>query len=270
MKAIVITPIGPLMAEPRPDCERTDEALAGMVVELGERRDEYVKATTEYGYTGYIPKACLLEDELQSCDWAGRTLRQVTRAALDVMAEPRVQSWTLETLPRGARLFELDRQQGWSRVELPDGRQGYARASGLGTRPETPWQQRDAMELRSDLARTALSYRGTQYRWGGKTPWGIDCSGLCSMAYLLQGIMIYRDADVRPGYPIHEIGMDRIGQGDLLFFPGHVALYLGDGRYVHATAAVGSDGVVVNSLRPGDPDFREDLFSSVTMVGSLF
>ncbi|MFR1760170.1 MAG: hypothetical protein ACLSX2_10735, partial [Christensenellaceae bacterium] len=46
--------------------------------------------------------------------------------------------------------------------------------------------------------------------------------------------------------------------------------YLGDGRYVHATAAEGSDGVVVNSLRPGDPDFREDLFSSVTMVGSLF
>ena len=90
------------------------------------------------------------------------------------------------------------------------------------------------------------------------------------MAYLLQGVMIYRDADIRPGYPIHEISMDRIGQGDLIFFTGHVALYLGDGRYVHATAAEGSDGVVVNSLRPEDPDFREDLFSKITMVGSLF
>ncbi len=270
MKATVITPIGPLMAKPRPDCERADETLAGMVVELGERHNGYVQATAEYGYSGFIPEACLMEDEAQTTAWAERAPCQVTRATLDVMAEPRVQSWTMITLPRGARLAVLDRQKGWAKVALPDGRQGYARASGLEPRPETPWQRRDVMELRSSLARTALSYRGTQYRWGGKTPWGIDCSGLCSMAYLMQGIMIYRDADIRPGYPIHEISMDRIGQGDLLFFPGHVALYLGDGRYVHATAAEGSDGVVVNSLRPDDPDFREDLFSSVTMVGSLF
>ena len=106
------------------------EALAGMVVELGERRDEYVKATTEYGYTGYIPKACLLEDELQSCDWAGRTLRQVTRAALDVMAEPRVQSWTLETLPladyqKASPLFQEDLYTAISLDTCVQGRTSY-------------------------------------------------------------------------------------------------------------------------------------------------
>lgn len=270
MKATVITPIGPLMSEPSADCERADEALAGMVVELGESRNGYVKATTEYGYTGYMPERCLMMDEVKSRAWAERPLRQITRAALDVMAEPRVQARILNTLPRGARLAELDRRQGWAAVELPDGRQGYVRASGLAPRPDTPWQHRSVWELRSDLARNALAYMGVQYRWGGKTPWGIDCSGLCSMAYLLAGVIIYRDADIRPDYPIHEIAMERIGQGDLIFFPGHVALYLGDGRYIHATAAEGSDGVVVNSLRPDDSDFREDLYTSVTMVGSLF
>lgn len=59
---------------------------------------------------------------------------------------------------------------------------------------------------------------------------GIDCSGLVSMAYLLCGISIYRDARIVEGFPIREIDRGDMKPGDLLFFPGHVAMYLGDGR----------------------------------------
>lgn len=58
--------------------------------------------------------------------------------------------------------------------------------------------------------------------------------------------------------------------GDLLYFPGHTAMYLGEGRYIHSTARCGSDGVVINSLRPEDPDYREDLDKGMTAVGSIF
>ena len=47
-------------------------------------------------------------------------------------------------------------------------------------------------------------------------------------------------------------------------------MYLGQGRYCHSTAKAGSDGVVINSFNPDDPDYREDLHHSMTMAGSYF
>ena len=44
---------------------------------------------------------------------------------------------------------------------------------------------KNEQEFRDSIIKTALSYLGTSYRWGGKTTLGIDCSGLCQMAYLL-------------------------------------------------------------------------------------
>ena len=70
------------------------------------------------------------------------------------------------------------------------------------------------------------SYLGAQYRWGGKTPLGIDCSGIVSMAYLLNGVTIYRAAAIKSGFALHEISLEAAKPGDLLFFPGHVAMYL--------------------------------------------
>ena len=50
----------------------------------------------------------------------------------------------------------------------------------------------------------------------------------------------------------------------------HVAMYLGDGRYIHSTSKAGSDGVVLNSLCPGHPLYRHDLATGVLAVGSIF
>ena len=120
------------------------------------------------------------------------------------------------------------------------------------------------------ITEAALKYQGTHYRWGGKSPEGIDCSGLCSTAYMLCGVLIYRDASIVEGFPIHEIKLEDIKPADLLFFPGHVAMYLGDGRYIHSTGKSGVDGVTFNSLNPEDPDYREDLKARITQVGSIF
>jgi len=90
------------------------------------------------------------------------------------------------------------------------------------------------------------------------------------MAYMLCGILIYRDADIREGFPIREISMEQMKKGDLLFFPGHVAMYIGGGRYCHSTGKMGSNGFAVNSLNPADPDYREDLHKNITKIGTYF
>ena len=55
-----------------------------------------------------------------------------------------------------------------------------------------------------------------------------------------------------------------------MFFPGHVAMYIGSGRYCHSTAKAGDNGFTINSLIPSHPDYRDDLRHSITQVGTYF
>ena len=71
------------------------------------------------------------------------------------------------------------------------------------------------------------------------------------------GVLIYRDARIVEGWPMHQIPFADKKRGDALYFPGHIALYLGEGRYIHSTGASASGGVVINSLDPADPLYRK-------------
>ncbi|MDO4285896.1 MAG: NlpC/P60 family protein [Eubacteriales bacterium] len=131
-------------------------------------------------------------------------------------------------------------------------------------------QGRQVAALRRSIVAEAKKYLGTQYRWGGKSPEGIDCSGLAFMSYFMNGILIYRDADLVEGYPVHEIPREKLKQGDLIFFPGHVAVSLGGEKFIHSTGHQGELGVVYGSLKEGDPGYRPDLRDKVMKCGSFF
>lgn len=278
MKAVVTAPICPLMTAPRRDCELADEALFGMVVEVLEQtNEEYWKVRTHYRYEGYVPASCLLTEGKAVEEWEKLPKKVVLhKNTCDVMCAPKVQSWPLVTLTMGAVVAvteppEIDPESGkpigWQRVTLPGGATGYVRSSWLDTYYEAPIELPEK-ELRQRLVDTAMLYARTHYRWGGKSPMGIDCSGLVSMAYLLSGIIIYRDAHIKPDFDLVEISKDQMDVGDLLFFPGHVAMYMGGGRYLHSTGKAGSDGFDINSLDPADPLYRQDLAEKISQVGS--
>lgn len=272
MKAIVNVPVCILYEKPTRQSTVVDEALFGMVVEiLDEVIPGWLRIRTHYRYEGIVSDEDLLMDEEAAEDWENLPRKIIlNKNFCDVLSEPRVQGWTLETLPRGGLVSPLgEPENGWQEVQLPDGRTGYVMAGILGEYHQVPVSN-DEETLRKAVVEAALRYRGTHYRWGGKSPRGIDCSGLCSMAYLLCGIIIFRDASIREGFPMKEIPIEQMKPGDLLFFPGHVAMYLGEGRYCHSSSRMGCDGVSINSLNPGDPDYREDLHHSITRIGSYF
>lgn len=97
---------------------------------------------------------------------------------------------------------------------------------------------------------------------------GIDCSGLCSMSYMVNGILIYRDANIKEGFPIKEITRDKLKKGDLIFFPGHVAMYLGNEEYVHS--ATSNDVVSINSFDKNADNYYEYLDKCDKRFGSIF
>ena len=272
MKAIVNTAVCPLLAESACESTLVDEALYGMAVELLEQpAPGWYKIRTPYRYEGFAPAGQLLLGDEAAQAWE-KLPKLVVRNKnfCDVLSAPKVQGWHLMTLTRGDVVSPAgELENGWQKVLLADGCSGYVQASILAPHYTEPCCA-DEDGFRAALVDAALLYAGTHYRWGGKSPMGIDCSGLVSMAYMLCGVYIYRDADIVEGFPIREIDRADMKPGDLLFFPGHVAMYMGDGRYCHSTGRSGDDGFTINSLDPAAPDYRADLPGMITGVGSYF
>lgn len=265
-----------------------DEGLYGMLfAAVGVPEQGFVPVRTFYGYTGYVKAEGLLwTGEQEAMEWEHSHLMVVGGSCVDVMNIPKSQGVRLISLYRGSiiRVLEMESETessaaGWWKVGLADGRTGYMRWEFLWEKEFSQagvWTgmpvQKPVREpaFRQNVVEYALTYMGVQYRWGGRSAAGIDCSGYTSACYMLGGILIYRDARMVEGYPVHEIPMEQKRPGDLLYFPGHIALYVGDGRYLHSTGKAGESGVRMNSLKPGEPGYREDLADSLYAVGSIF
>ncbi len=113
----------------------------------------------------------------------------------------------------------------------------------------------------ADLAASQAAKRqGKPYKYGGSSPAGFDCSGLVLYSYKQAGVALPRSTDkLRAGARLVKVA--ELRRGDLLFFNqegkkyGHVAIYVGDGKFVHAP----SSGKSVRSDRLDSPYWKKHL-----------
>ena len=94
-----------------------------------------------------------------------------------------------------------------------------------------------------DIVAAAEHYVGSPYLWGGKSFFGLDCSGLVQNVFRDIGIRVPRDTDMQRdaiGEAVAIAGESDLHRGDLLYMPGHVLIYVGGGEVIHA-----SDGVMM-------------------------
>lgn len=258
----------PLKLNPSFDSEVADESLYGMVLELeDELKDGWYRARTYYDYEGFVHEKDILIDNERAMEWSKMADHYIIHNIADVLAEPKYQSYQLITLVRGDFIHLTGREEDrWCEIELIDKTKGWVQKEFIKKMPKFDLDKEEDA-ARESILKTAFLYLGTQYRWGGKSPMGIDCSGLVSTAYLLNGITIYRDAKLKEKY-MRSISLEEAKPADALYFPGHIAMYIGDGKYIHSTGSFGK--VVIHSLNPEDDNYREVLHKSLYAVGTVF
>ena len=130
---------------------------------------------------------------------------------------------------------------------------------------------------------SVLEFNGIPYLWGGSSSKAIDCSGLTSNVFFMNGTLLPRDADQQAlcGKEIStEYDYENLMPGDLLFFGrkasqeqpesvSHVAIYLNDSEFIHAAGF--RDRVSLNSMDSTRenfiPDYPEIFVRSVRILG---
>ena len=256
MLAIVKETIVTVKNAPSEDAIRIDEMFLGMFVNiLWDDVNNYCYIETEYNYKGYVNKKSLIIKENKVNNWIDNANYMVSGEYIDILDNIPYDSKKIISVMRGSRLIIIEKKNKIrSQVSLPDGRQGWIRNEFIKRIEEPSFRKEE--DIRNEIVDNALKYLGKQFRWGGKSPHGLDSSGLTSMIYFLSGLKIWRDSDLLDESLIR-IKKSELKYGDLIFGKAHTAIYLGDNKFIDASAIDAK--VVIKSINVNDNEY-DDIF----------
>ncbi|WP_324762657.1 NlpC/P60 family protein [Sinorhizobium meliloti] len=229
--AAVSVPVTPLRSRPEAGCGTDTELLYGETVRVLDVADgwAWVKSDLD-GYVGYVP-----EDVVQPPQAPATHLVAVPRTFVYRGADLRFpQAFALSMGSRIAVAGEAETRG--TRYFLLDG--------GLAIVADHCIPATGA--LTDDYVAIATRFLETPYLWGGRSGFGIDCSGLVQLAMQMAGRNAPRDSDMQASGLGRLIEREDLARGDLVFWKGHVAIMEDEKTLVHAnghTMTVAREGL---------------------------
>lgn len=254
---IVFRNVADLRNGARFQSERKSQLLYGEAVSVGACRNDYLKIRMTDGYHGWLDKHYLHSISLKfKQNYAKRLNYQIISPIAKIYPIDADRSIP-QFLFYGSRISLIDKDNRFGIIASLSRKRFKISLSYL-----EPIPNKEPINISGrDLVKEAKRFMGTPYLWGGVTPYGFDCSGLVQAVYRRFGIRLPRDSKDQKKAGIR-IEKERIIPGDLLHFPGHVVIAAGSSGIIHASLREG--GVQINSLKPGEPNFRKDLYDSFT------
>jgi cell wall-associated NlpC family hydrolase len=212
----VIDAQAPVRAQPAPDAPLMTEALMGERITVYQFNDEGWAwgQLADDGYVGWLPANALLVP-------GAAPTHRVSALRTLAFPGPSIKLPPVAMPPFGSRISV-------ARVQEP-----YA-VSSAGFFPAShlvPFDQHEP-----DFVAVAERFLGTPYLWGGKTNYGLDCSGFVQISLAACGIACPRDSDLQEKALGAAIDGKNLRRGDLIFWKGHVAIVRDEKTLVHANA----------------------------------
>jgi cell wall-associated NlpC family hydrolase len=232
------------------ESERVTEVLLGDEFRVVREDEEwaYGYIPSQKGYRGWLRK----EDLSFSSDNAPfKSFVQVKNAKARIT----FRDGSFLNVYAGTRLPLLSKDNRRYEVAVPDGSTGYLPV-------EAAWveNERFGKVITPEDILQASKFYGSDYKWGGITAGGMDCSGFVYTAFRLNGIYLKRDSYLQAEEG-SDVPIDQLQTGDLVFFKSekadritHVGIYTGNGNFIHSSR--GKKGVSVSSL--SDEHFRRN------------
>jgi cell wall-associated NlpC family hydrolase len=243
-EAVIVRTVENMYSAPALDKDVVSQATLGQIVAVLDTRGPFRRIETPDHYRGWIRAAALLHYLGPAAPrYASKgPVAEVVNLMANVYREASVTSARPKTqAPLGARLEVMGAvKEGWHRVRLPDGESGFVQAGDVRLANAADKRTRGS---ETELVANARRFLGVPYLWGGMTAHGLDCSGLMSLVFRVNGVELLRDADLQFDDPsLQMVERADLRSGDLVFFGKkkvtHVGLYVGDGRFLSATTYV--------------------------------
>jgi len=180
----------------------------------------------------------------------------VTGSYVNVRSEAGLSGRIITQLNKNTTVTVLDNQNGWYKIKLSDGREGWIYGEYLAVRSSSNVSRGEVdRSLADKLIDFAKSFVGTPYVYGGSTPKGFDCSGFVYYVFRNFGFALPRTADEQATVG-EKVSYDSLVPGDLVFFKtlgssviNHVGIYIGNGEFVNSSSGRGM--VMISPLYEG-------------------
>jgi len=261
--AIVCRPVAGLRSLPGTGSELLTQEVFGRAVEVLAERDGWIRCRLADGYEGWMAAGALLEGPEGDAGPEDHRPGPPTHVVMRRFARVESDRYGLLMLPMGSHLCAEDTEGDSLKLTLPGGSRAHARREALCPIESLPWDVGRFAEVAGELM-------GTPYLWGGKSTFGIDCSGLAQVAFEFFGCGLPRDSGDQALQGERVDGLSALCPLDLLFFGDadkidHVAIHLRDLSMLHA-----SGHVRVESLSEASDLFRPDLLRRYRFARRFF
>lgn len=283
-QGIIQLSVANLRSKPGHSEELATQVLLGTKVDLLQKTRSDYRVRTPEGYIAWVPTSSVTAmDSLTFVDWQKSPKLIYTNEFGKSYSKPDQKSIRVSDLVYGNILTLTKENKNFYEVKYPDGRIAFIPKDEAITFDN--WLKTRDLTA-ENIINSAKSMMGLPYLWGGTSVKGVDCSGFTKTSFYMNGYVIPRDASQqvlagdevqivdKDGKFSEELALKNLKPADLLFFAGgktsritHVALYIGNGEFIHSAGTVRINSILKNAHNYDDFQTRT-LVSAKRYIGS--